>query len=42
VAQLLGRIKGVRKKLSQEMGFLVPAVHIRDNLELLPNGYRIL
>jgi flagellar biosynthesis protein FlhA len=39
---LLGRIKGVRKKLSQEMGFLVPAVHIRDNLELLPNGYRLL
>ena len=38
---LLGRIKGVRKKLSQEMGFLVPAVHIRDNLELLPNAYRI-
>ncbi|WP_111640548.1 flagellar biosynthesis protein FlhA [Marinimicrobium alkaliphilum] len=39
--ELLGRIKGVRKKLSQEMGFLVPSVHIRDNLELLPNGYRI-
>jgi len=39
---LLGRIKGVRKKLSQEMGFLVPSVHIRDNLELLPNAYRIL
>ena len=39
---LLGRIKGVRKKLSQEMGFLVPPVHIRDNLELLPNAYRIL
>jgi flagellar biosynthesis protein FlhA len=38
---LLARIKGVRKKLSQEMGFLVPAVHIRDNLELLPNSYRI-
>jgi len=38
---LLGRIKGVRKKLSQEMGFLVPSVHIRDNLELLPNAYRI-
>ena len=38
---LLGRIKGVRKKLSQEMGFLVPTVHIRDNLELVPNGYRI-
>lgn len=38
---LLGRIKGVRKKLSQEMGFLVPAVHIRDNLDLAPNAYRI-
>lgn len=39
--ELLGRIKGVRKKLSQEMGFLVPSVHIRDNLELNPTGYRI-
>lgn len=39
--ELLGRIKGVRKKLSQEMGFLVPTVHIRDNLELMPNQYRI-
>ena len=39
--QLLARIKGVRKKLSQEMGFLMPSVHIRDNLDLLPNGYRI-
>lgn len=39
--ELLGRIKGVRKKLSQEMGFLVPTVHIRDNLELVPNGYRL-
>lgn len=39
--QLMGRIKGVRKKLSQELGFLIPAVHIRDNLELPPNGYRI-
>ena len=39
--ELLGRIKGIRKKLSQEIGFLVPAVHIRDNLELPPNGYRI-
>ncbi|MCP8898337.1 flagellar biosynthesis protein FlhA [Gilvimarinus sp. HB14] len=38
---LLGRIKGVRKKLSQEMGFLIPTVHIRDNLELAPNGYRV-
>jgi len=39
--QLLNRIKGVRKKLSQELGFLVPSVHIRDNLDLLPGAYRI-
>ncbi|WP_341939252.1 flagellar biosynthesis protein FlhA [Marinimicrobium sp. C2-29] len=39
--ELLGRIKGVRKKLSQEMGFLIPSVHIRDNLDLMPNAYRI-
>jgi flagellar biosynthesis protein FlhA len=39
--ELMGRIKGVRKKLSEEMGFLVQAVHIRDNLELGPNAYRI-
>ncbi|AWB67383.1 flagellar biosynthesis protein FlhA [Saccharobesus litoralis] len=39
--ELLSRIKGVRKKLSQELGFLVPPVHIRDNLDLSPNIYRI-
>ena len=39
--QLMGRIKGVRKKLSQELGFLIPSVHIRDNLDLAPNAYRI-
>jgi flagellar biosynthesis protein FlhA len=39
--QLLNRIKGVRKKLSQDLGFLVHAVHIRDNLDLSPNAYRI-
>ncbi|MDH5424952.1 MAG: flagellar biosynthesis protein FlhA [Gammaproteobacteria bacterium] len=38
---LLNRIKGVRKKLSQEFGFLIQAVHIRDNLDLNPNAYRI-
>jgi flagellar biosynthesis protein FlhA len=38
----MGRIKGVRKKLSQELGLLIPAVHIRDNLDLAPNAYRIL
>ncbi|SER07431.1 flagellar biosynthesis protein FlhA [Amphritea atlantica] len=39
--QLLSRIKGVRKKLSQDLGFLVPSVHIRDNLDLMPGAYRI-
>lgn len=39
--ELLNRIKGVRKKLSMELGFLIPSVHIRDNLELLPNQYRL-
>ncbi|MBK1647446.1 flagellar biosynthesis protein FlhA [Rhabdochromatium marinum] len=39
--QLMGRIKGVRRKLSQELGFLIQPVHIRDNLELGPNQYRI-
>lgn len=39
--ELLGRIKGVRKKLSQDVGFLIPPVHIRDNLDLLPNAYRL-
>lgn len=39
--ELLGRIKGIRKKLSQEIGFLIPSVHIRDNLELQPSAYRI-
>ncbi|HGK6671889.1 TPA: FHIPEP family type III secretion protein, partial [Legionella pneumophila] len=38
---LLARIKGVRKKISQELGFLIPTVHIRDNLDLKPNHYRI-
>jgi flagellar biosynthesis protein FlhA len=38
---LLSRIKGVRKKLSQELGFLVDSVHIRDNLDLGPSKYRI-
>src|ERR1700692_64571 len=39
--ELMGRIKGVRKKLSEELGFLVQAVHIRDHLGLGPNSYRI-
>ncbi len=39
--ELLSRIKGVRKKLSQELGFLVHSVHIRDNLDLAPNEYRV-
>jgi flagellar biosynthesis protein FlhA len=39
--ELLNRIKGIRKKLSQELGFLIPSVHIRDNLDLMPTAYRI-
>ena len=39
--QLMGRIKGVRRKLSQELGFLIQPVHIRDDLDLGPNHYRI-
>ncbi len=39
--ELMTRIKGVRKKLSQELGFLVQPVHIRDNLDLQPNSYRL-
>ncbi len=38
---LLGRIKGVRKKFAQDVGFLPPPVHIRDNLELKPSLYRV-
>lgn len=40
--ELLRRIRGIRKKFAQEVGFLVPPVHIRDNLELKPNNYRIM
>ena len=39
--ELLRRIRGIRKKIAQDLGFLVPAVHIRDNLQLKPNGYRV-
>ncbi len=39
--ELMGRVKGVRKKLSQQLGFLIPPVHIRDNLELPPTKYRV-
>ena len=40
--QLLVRVRGIRKKFAQEMGFLPPAIHIRDNLDLAPGHYRIL
>ena len=40
--ELLHRIRGLRKKFAQDVGFLPPVVHIRDNLELKPNDYRIL
>jgi flagellar biosynthesis protein FlhA len=40
--ELLKRIKAIRKKFAQDVGFLPPPVHVRDNLELKPNGYRVL
>ncbi|KIA81220.1 flagellar biosynthesis protein FlhA [Chromobacterium amazonense] len=40
--ELLRRIRGIRKKIAQDLGFLVPPVHIRDNLEIKPSAYRIL
>ena len=41
-SDLLTRIKGVRKKFAHEVGFLPPSVHVRDQLELKPSGYRVL
>jgi flagellar biosynthesis protein FlhA len=40
--ELLGRIRSIRKKFAQDMGFLPPVVHIRDNMDLPPARYRIL
>ncbi|AUX73515.1 flagellar biosynthesis protein FlhA [Erwinia pyrifoliae] len=40
--QLLTRVRGIRKKFAQQMGFLPPPVHIRDNLDLSPTSYSIL
>jgi len=40
--ELLHRIKTLRKQLAGEMGFIMPAVHIRDNLQLKPNEYSFL
>ena len=40
--ELIGRIRSIRKKFAQEMGYLPPVIHIRDNLELPPAGYRIM
>ncbi|TGY35375.1 flagellar biosynthesis protein FlhA [Stenotrophomonas maltophilia] len=40
--ELMARIKGVRRKLTHDIGFLIPSVHIRDNLELPATGYRLL
>lgn len=39
---LVTRIRGIRKKLTYELGFLVPQVHIRDNLDLRPESYQIM
>ncbi|MCX7817079.1 MAG: flagellar biosynthesis protein FlhA [Syntrophales bacterium] len=39
--ELLGRIKALRRQLAQELGFVIPAIHIRDDLQLNPNEYAI-
>lgn len=39
---LVTRIRGIRKKLTYELGFLIPQVHIRDNLDLRPEAYQIM
>lgn len=39
---LVSKLKGIRKKLSQELGFLIPTIHVKDNLQLAPNEYQIL
>src|SRR5439155_10867366 len=40
--ELLERIKAIRKQIAQDLGFMAPPIHIRDNLQLRPNGYTIL
>ena len=40
--KLLNRIKGIRKKLSSELGFLLPAVRVKDNIDNEPEDYRIM
>ncbi len=40
--ELLQRIKSLRKQIGLEMGFIIPAIHIRDNLNLKPNEYTVL
>jgi flagellar biosynthesis protein FlhA len=40
--ELLQRIKSLRKQLATDMGFIIPAIHIRDNLQLKPNEYLLL
>lgn len=39
--QLIARIKGIRKKISRDYGFLIPTIHVKDNINLPPNTYRI-
>ncbi len=41
-AELIKRIKSLRKQLSKELGIVIPLVHIKDNLELKPGEYRVL
>ncbi|ONK22153.1 hypothetical protein BLX87_17765, partial [Bacillus sp. VT-16-64] len=41
-APLMGRITGVRRQLSKEMGFVIPQVRVRDDINLSPYAYRII
>jgi len=41
-SDLIKRIRAIRKKFVAEVGFLIPSVHVRDNLQLPPENYRIL
>ena len=40
--ELLERVRGIRRQTAQDLGFVVPAVHIRDNLQLKPHEYSVL
>ncbi len=40
--ELLNRIRQIRKQFALTLGFIMPPIHIKDNLQLKPNEYRLL